>query len=64
MTATIESAKLLIPLAVTLVAPFAIWFNRRDVNKREAMSFIAAAVAFPMPGRVARIVVSAGRLPP
>jgi multicomponent Na+:H+ antiporter subunit D len=46
MTATIESAKLLIPLAVTLVAPFAIWFNRRDVNKREAMSFIAAAVAF------------------
>ena len=46
MTATIESAKLLIPLAVTLVAPFAIWFNRRDENKREAVSFIAAALAF------------------
>ncbi|MDR3437710.1 monovalent cation/H+ antiporter subunit D family protein [Telmatospirillum sp.] len=46
MPATIESARLLLPLAVTLVAPFAIWLNRHNENRREAVSFIAAALTF------------------
>lgn len=46
MSATIESARLLLPLAVTAVAPFAIWLNRHNENRREAVSFIAAALTF------------------
>ena len=46
MTATIESARLLLPLAITAVAPLAIWLNRHNENRREAASFIAAALTF------------------
>jgi multicomponent Na+:H+ antiporter subunit D len=46
MPATIESARLLLPLALTGLAPFAIWFNRHNENRREAVSFIAAAATF------------------
>ena len=46
MSATIESARLLLPLAITLVAPLAIWLNRHNENRREAVSFIAAALTF------------------
>ncbi|MGE4506169.1 MAG: monovalent cation/H+ antiporter subunit D family protein [Desulfovibrionaceae bacterium] len=42
----IESARLLIPLVVTLLAPFAIWFARKDINKRESVSLIAGFVTF------------------
>jgi multicomponent Na+:H+ antiporter subunit D len=42
----IESARLLIPLVVTLLAPFAIWFARKDINKRESASLIAGFVTF------------------
>lgn len=43
---TIESASLLIPLLITLVAPFAIMLARGNANRREAVSFIAAALTF------------------
>lgn len=43
---TSESLRLLVPLAATLVAPFGIWLARRDENRREAVSFLAAVVAF------------------
>jgi multicomponent Na+:H+ antiporter subunit D len=46
MSATIESARLLLPLAVTGVAPFAIWLARHNENNREAVSFIAAGLTF------------------
>lgn len=46
MSATIESARLLLPLAVTGVAPFAIWLNRHNENNREAVSFVAAGLTF------------------
>ncbi|MDL2210214.1 monovalent cation/H+ antiporter subunit D family protein [Desulfovibrio sp. OttesenSCG-928-O18] len=42
----VESARVLLPLGVTLVAPFAILAARGDENHREGVSFIAAALAF------------------
>jgi len=44
--AIVESARLLLPLGITLVAPFAILAARGDENHREGVSFIAAALAF------------------
>ncbi|WP_027183303.1 monovalent cation/H+ antiporter subunit D family protein [Desulfovibrio inopinatus] len=44
--AYIESPLILIPLVVTMVAPFFIWYFRKNINKREAASFIAGAIAF------------------
>lgn len=46
MTETIESARLLLPLAITAAAPFGIMLCRRDQNWREAVSFAAAILAF------------------
>ena len=46
MSNTVDSARLLLPLAITLVAPFCILLARADKNRREAVSFIAAALAF------------------
>ncbi len=43
---TVESASLLVPLLITLVAPFAIMLARGNDNRREAVSFIAAALTF------------------
>jgi multicomponent Na+:H+ antiporter subunit D len=43
---TIESARVLIPLGITLLAPFVLWFCRKDINRREAVSFVAAALSF------------------
>ncbi|MEW5773387.1 MAG: monovalent cation/H+ antiporter subunit D family protein [Thermodesulfobacteriota bacterium] len=43
---TTESLRLLVPLAATFAAPFGIWLARRDENRREAVSFAAAIVAF------------------
>jgi multicomponent Na+:H+ antiporter subunit D len=43
---TIESARVLIPLAITFLAPFVLWFFRKDINRRESISFVAAALAF------------------
>ncbi len=43
---TIETASLLVPLIITLVAPFAIMLARGNANRREAVSFIAAALTF------------------
>ncbi|MEJ2038011.1 MAG: monovalent cation/H+ antiporter subunit D family protein [Desulfosarcinaceae bacterium] len=58
MTAPVEivqSTRLLLPLAVTLLAPFAIWVLGRHPNGREAASFAAsaltlAAVLWMLPG--------------
>ena len=41
-----ESAMLLLPLAITGLAPLAIWLLRNDQNKREAVSVIAAILSF------------------
>lgn len=46
MTETVTSAALLVPLVITLAAPFAIILARGNENRREAVSFIAAALAF------------------
>ncbi len=43
---TIESARILLPVVITLIAPLFVWLLRKDENKREAVSFIAAAVTF------------------
>ncbi|WP_018125104.1 proton-conducting transporter membrane subunit [Desulfovibrio oxyclinae] len=42
----INTPSVLIPLAVTFVAPLLVWLLRHDQNKREAVSFAAAASAF------------------
>ena len=42
----IESMRVLTPIIITMVAPLFIWLLRHDVNKREAVSFLAAAAAF------------------
>ena len=42
----IESARVLIPLVITFLAPFIVWFCRKDINRRESVSFVAAALAF------------------
>ncbi len=41
---TAESLRLRVPLAATFAAPFGIWRARRDPNRREAVSFAAAAL--------------------
>jgi len=46
MTGTIESARLLIPLLITGIAPFFIWLNGKDQNRREAVSMVAAILTF------------------
>ncbi|MBA4357894.1 MAG: cation:proton antiporter, partial [Desulfovibrio sp.] len=46
MTGIIESAQVLLPIAITLVAPFLIWLFRGDQNKREAVSFAAGGLTF------------------
>lgn len=46
MPSTVDSASLLLPLVVTLVAPFAILLARRNENMREGVSFVAALLAF------------------
>ncbi len=43
---TVESARVLLPLGITLLAPFAIIAAKSDINQREGVSFIAAAVTF------------------
>lgn len=43
---TITSANLLLPLAITLIAPFGIWRMGKHPNHREAVSFVAAALTF------------------
>ncbi|MEA4855305.1 MAG: monovalent cation/H+ antiporter subunit D family protein [Solidesulfovibrio sp.] len=43
---TIESARVLAPLVITFVAPFALWFLRKNQDLREGVSFAAAAMAF------------------
>lgn len=43
---TIESVRVLIPLGITMLAPFALWLCRKDMNRREAVSFVAAALSF------------------
>lgn len=43
---TIQSARLLLPLAITFLAPFAIWLMGKHPNRREAVSFAAAALTF------------------
>ncbi|GHV50076.1 cation:proton antiporter [Deltaproteobacteria bacterium] len=42
----VESARVLLPLGITLVAPFLMILFRGDQNKREAVSFLAAGLAF------------------
>ena len=42
----VESARLLLPLGITLLAPFAIIAAKGDENHREGVSFIAAAITF------------------
>ena len=42
----VESARVLLPLGITLLAPFAIIAARGDENHREGVSFIAAAITF------------------
>ncbi|SBW04441.1 NADH-Ubiquinone/plastoquinone (Complex I), various chains family protein [uncultured delta proteobacterium] len=43
---TVESARLLLPLGITLLAPFAMIAAKGDENHREGVSFIAAALTF------------------
>lgn len=43
---TIESARLLLPLGITLVAPFCMLLARNNENLREGVSFAAAAASF------------------
>ena len=43
---TVESARVLLPLGITLLAPFAIIAAKSDINQREGVSFIAAAITF------------------
>ncbi|MBU1612790.1 MAG: monovalent cation/H+ antiporter subunit D family protein [Proteobacteria bacterium] len=40
--------RMLAVLLVTMLAPFAIWFARRDENKRESISLIAGFIAFAL----------------
>ena len=43
---TIVSARILLPVVITLIAPLFVWLCRNDENRREAISFIAAALTF------------------
>jgi multicomponent Na+:H+ antiporter subunit D len=42
----LESTRVLIPLGITMLCPFVLWLCRKDINRREAVSFIAAALSF------------------
>ena len=42
----LDSPRLLTPLVITLIAPLVIWLMRDDEDKREGVSFVAAAAAF------------------
>ena len=42
----VESTRVLLPLGITLLAPFAILAAKGDENHREGVSFIAAAITF------------------
>ena len=46
MTKFITSGIILLPLAITLVAPFFIWLFRKNINLRETVSFVAATSTF------------------
>ena len=46
VTETITSARLILPIAITFVAPFLIWLNIKNDNRREACSFIASILTF------------------
>ena len=43
---TIVSARILLPVVITLIAPLFVWLCRKDENRREAISFVAAALTF------------------
>jgi len=43
---SIVSAKILLPVVITLIAPLFVWLFRNDENKREGVSFVAAALTF------------------
>ena len=43
---TVVSARLLLPLAVTFLAPFGVLLARSDQNRRETVSVVAAVLAF------------------
>lgn len=43
---SIVSSRILLPVVITLIAPFAIWLNRGNVNRREAVSFAASILTF------------------
>jgi multicomponent Na+:H+ antiporter subunit D len=43
---TIESTRVLIPLVITLLSPFVLWLFRKNINYREGVSFVAAALSF------------------
>lgn len=45
-TEFITSSRILIPLGITLVAPFFIWFFRESINRREAASIWAGILTF------------------
>jgi multicomponent Na+:H+ antiporter subunit D len=45
-TEFINSARLLLPIAITLAAPFAVWLARRSPNLREAVSVVAGVLTF------------------
>jgi multicomponent Na+:H+ antiporter subunit D len=57
-----DALTLVLPLALAALAPPLIWFLRRDPNRREAVSFVAAALVF---AAVLPLVpeVLAGRVP-
>ncbi len=46
MADTLLSARILIPLIITLIAPFGIYLARHNPNHREAVSFVAGVATF------------------
>lgn len=42
----VESVRVAVPIAVTFVAPFFVYLFHRNINRREAVSFVAAAATF------------------
>lgn len=46
MTEIISSSYILLPMVITLIAPFAIWYFRGNINHREGVSFVAGAATF------------------
>jgi multicomponent Na+:H+ antiporter subunit D len=43
---TVESSRLLLPILITFLAPLAIYLCRKNQNRREGASFVAAALCF------------------